>query len=96
MRHPTALVESEDIGEDTNIWAYAHVMSGASIGSRVNVGDHAFVESGAKIGSNVTLKNAVLVWEGVRIEDDVFVGPRVVFTNDRCPRSPRSGTWPCC
>lgn len=89
MIHPTALVESESIGQDTNVWAYAHVMDGARVGSRVNIGDHAFIETGAIVGDNVTIKNAVLIWEGVEIENDVFVGPRVVFTNDRAPRSPR-------
>lgn len=64
-------------------------MKGASIGARVNLGDHAFVESGAVVGNNVTVKNAVCIWDGIVIEDDVFVGPRVTFTNDRYPRSPR-------
>lgn len=87
--HPHALVESEDIGEGTSIWAFAHVMKGATIGSACNIGDHAFIESGAIVGNNVTVKNQVLIWEGVVIEDDVFIGPRATFTNDRYPRSPR-------
>lgn len=90
MIHPTALVESQQIGQDTNVWAFAHVMPGAVIGCNVNIGDHAFVESGAKIGDNVTLKNHVCVWDGITIEADVFVGPNVTFTNDKCPRSPRA------
>lgn len=90
MIHPHALVDDlTAIGPDTNVWAFAHVMKGASVGSRCNIGDHAFVESGANIGNNVTVKNQVLIWEGVTIEDDVFVGPGVVFTNDSHPRSPR-------
>ncbi|MEO8270926.1 MAG: hypothetical protein ABI557_14480, partial [Aureliella sp.] len=89
MIHPTALVETEQIGDSTNVWAYAHVMQGARIGNQVNIGDHAFVEGGAVIGDRVTLKNRVCVWEGVTIEDDVFVGPCVTFTNDKNPRSPR-------
>lgn len=87
--HPTALIESDQIGEGTRIWAYAHVLSGARIGRNVNIGDHAFVEGGAIVGDNVTIKNQVLIWDGVTIEDDVFIGPRVTFTNDRHPRSPR-------
>jgi UDP-2-acetamido-3-amino-2,3-dideoxy-glucuronate N-acetyltransferase len=87
--HPLALVESEQIGSGTCVWAFAHVMSGAKIGSNVVIGDHSFVESGACIGNNVTVKNHVCVWEGITIEDDVFIGPRVTFTNDRFPRSPR-------
>ncbi len=89
MIHRTALVETEDIGESTNVWAYAHIMYGARIGCNGNIGDHAFVEGGAKIGNNVTLKNRVCVWDGITIEDDVFVGPCVTFTNDKHPRSPR-------
>ncbi len=89
MIHRTALVETEDIGESTNVWAYAHVMRGARIGCNGNIGDHAFIEGGAEIGNNVTLKNGVCVWDGIKIEDDVFVGPGVMFTNDKNPRSPR-------
>ena len=89
MIHPTALVETEQIGDSTHVWAYAHVMQGAQVGNHVNIGDHAFVEGGAIIGDRVTLKNRVCVWEGVTIEDDVFVGPCVTFTNDKNPRSPR-------
>ena len=89
MIHAKAIVESEDIGEGTNIWAYAHVMPGARVGSNSNVADNVFIEGGAVVGSNVTLKNNVCVWDGVTIEDDVFVGPSVTFTNDRHPRSPR-------
>lgn len=87
--HPTALVESADIGKGTRLWAYVHVLPGARIGAHCNLGDHVFVEGGAFIGDNVTIKNGVCVWEGVRLEDGVFVGPGVVFTNDRYPRSAR-------
>ncbi len=87
--HPQALVETDQIGSGTCIWAFAHVMQGAKIGCNVNIGDHAFIEGGATIGNNVTVKNQVCIWEGVTIEDDAFIGPRVTFTNDRYPRSPR-------
>ena len=87
--HPAALVETDDIGAGTRVWAFAHVMRGARVGSNCNVGDHAFVEAGAVVGNNVTLKNNVCVWAGVTLEDDVFVGPNATFTNDRYPRSPR-------
>jgi acetyltransferase-like isoleucine patch superfamily enzyme len=87
--HPTALVESAQIGDGTRVWAFAHVMAGARVGSNCNLGDHTFVEGGAVIGNNVTLKNNVCVWAGITLEDDVFVGPNVAFTNDRFPRSPR-------
>jgi UDP-2-acetamido-3-amino-2,3-dideoxy-glucuronate N-acetyltransferase len=87
--HPAALVESDQIGDGTRVWAFAHVMTGARVGSNCNLGNHTFVESGATIGNNVTLKNNVCVWLGVRLEDDTFIGPNVAFTNDRVPRSPR-------
>jgi UDP-2-acetamido-3-amino-2,3-dideoxy-glucuronate N-acetyltransferase len=87
--HPTALVESDEVGSGSSIWAFVHVMKGAKLGSNVNVGDHAFVEAGAIVGNNVTIKNQVLIWEGVQIEDNCFIGPRATFTNDRNPRSPR-------
>jgi UDP-2-acetamido-3-amino-2,3-dideoxy-glucuronate N-acetyltransferase len=87
--HPMALCESEDVGAGTRIWAFAHVMRGARVGSQCNIGGGAFVEAGAILGDRVTLKNQVLVWDGVRIEDEAFVGPGVIFTNDARPRSPR-------
>lgn len=90
FRHPTALVESDMLGAGVRVYAYAHVMQGASVGNSTTLGDHVFVEGGAEIGARTTIKNGVLVWSGVTIEDDVFVGPGVVFTNDLRPRSPRA------
>ena len=90
MIHPQALVDDlNSLGNGTNVWAFAHVMAGATVGCQCNIGDHAFLEAGSVVGDNVTIKNGVLIWEGVTIQDDVFVGPGVVFTNDRLPRSPR-------
>lgn len=85
--HPNALCESTMIGPRTRVWAFAHVLAGAVVGADVNIGDHAFVEGGARIGSRVTVKNHVLVWDGVTVEDDVFLGPAMVFTNDMRPRA---------
>jgi UDP-2-acetamido-3-amino-2,3-dideoxy-glucuronate N-acetyltransferase len=85
--HPKGLCESEEVGEGTRIWAFAHVLPGAVVGKDCNVCDHAFVEGGARIGDRVTVKNAVLVFDGVTVEDDVFLGPNVVFTNDLRPRA---------
>jgi UDP-2-acetamido-3-amino-2,3-dideoxy-glucuronate N-acetyltransferase len=85
--HPQALVEASDIGRGTRVWAFAHVMAGAHIGSSCNICDHAFIESGATLGNNVTVKNGVALWEGVTIEDNVFLGPHCVFTNDPNPRA---------
>lgn len=88
--HPNALVETTRIGEGTRVWAFAHVMKGATIGRDCNVGDHAFIEAGARVGHGVTIKNGVTIWEGVTIADQAFLGPCVVFTNDLRPRSPRA------
>jgi acetyltransferase-like isoleucine patch superfamily enzyme len=85
--HPTALVESDAIGDGTRIWAFAHVLAGASIGRGCNIGDHCYIESGAVIGDEVTIKNGVAVWDGVTIARGVFVGPNVTLTNDVRPRS---------
>lgn len=88
--HPTALVESNDVGDETKVWAFAHIMAGARVGRRCVVGDHAFIESGVVIGDDATIKNASLLFDGVTIADGVFIGPGVQFTNDARPRSPRA------
>ncbi len=87
--HPLAIVESKEIGEGTRVWAFSHVMQGASIGQECNIGEHCFVETGAKVGNRVTIKNGNMLWEGIVVEDGAFIGPNVFFTNDRYPRSPR-------
>lgn len=87
--HPTALVESSTIGENTKIWAFTHIMKDVSVGANCNIGDNCFIESGAVVGNNVTIKNGNMLFEGITLEDGVFVGPHVFFTNDRFPRSPR-------
>jgi acetyltransferase-like isoleucine patch superfamily enzyme len=85
--HAQALVESAEIGPNTRIWAFAHILKGARIGADCNIGDHAFVEGEVVLGNNVSVKNGVAIWSGVTIEDNVFLGPNCVFTNDRNPRS---------
>lgn len=85
--HPTALVEAEEIGEGSRIWAFTHVLKGAVIGRDCNIGDHNFIEGGASLGDGVVVKNGNMIWEGVTIEDCVFIGPHVFFTNDLFPRS---------
>ncbi len=87
--HPTAIVDTDCIGENTRIWAFTHVMGDVVIGAHCNVGDHCFLESGVVVGNNVTIKNGNMLFEGVTLEDGVFVGPHVFFTNDLFPRSPR-------
>jgi acetyltransferase-like isoleucine patch superfamily enzyme len=85
--HQLALCESTDIGKNTRIWAFAQVMKDVTIGEDCNFGGHTFVESGVKIGNRVTVKNGVAIWKGVTIEDEVFLGPNCVLTNDLYPRS---------
>jgi acetyltransferase-like isoleucine patch superfamily enzyme len=87
--HPAALVESVDVGEGTRIWAFAHVMAGARVGRNCNLGEGVFVETGVVIGDEVTIKNGVAVYAGVTVEDEAFLGPHCVFTNDLRPRSGR-------
>ena len=84
--HERALCESEHIGPRTRVWAFAHIMKGAVIGADCNICDHAFIEGGAVVGDHVIVKNHALVWDKVTIADNVFIGPNVVFTNDRTPR----------
>src|SRR5450631_2004352 len=85
--HPKGICESENIGEGTRVWAFAHVLPGARIGDDCNICDHVFVENDVIIGDRVTIKCGVQVWDGVTLADDVFVGPNVTFTNDPMPRS---------
>jgi len=85
--HPQGMAESDRIGEGTRVWAFAHVMAGAEVGRHCNLGEHVFIENGARIGNHVTVKNGVSLWNGVHVEDDAFLGPHCVFTNDPNPRS---------
>lgn len=85
--HPTAIVESEAIGEGTKIWHFAHVRRDSKIGRDCNIGKSVYIDIGAVVGDNVKIQNFVSVYKGVVIEDDVFVGPSVTFTNDLYPRA---------
>ncbi len=85
--HKNALVETATVGENTRIWAFAHILPGARIGSDCNICDHVFIENDVVVGDRVTVKCGVQLWDGVTLEDDVFVGPNVTFTNDPFPRS---------
>lgn len=86
--HDTAIVdEPASIGDDTKIWHFSHIMSGALVGEKCTIGQNVFVGAAARIGNNVKIQNNVSVYEGVDIEDDVFCGPSCVFTNVIRPRS---------
>lgn len=85
--HEKALCESQQIGKNTRIWAFAHVLPQALIGEDCNICDGVFIENDVKVGHRVTVKCGVQLWDGVVIEDDVFIGPNATFTNDPFPRS---------
>lgn len=87
MIHPTADVQTQQIGPGTNIWQFCVVLRGASIGSDCNLCAHVLVENDVQVGNRVTIKSGVQLWDGVTVEDDVFLGPNVTFTNDLVPRS---------
>lgn len=85
--HDRGLCETERVGVGTRIWAFAHVLPGATIGADCNICDHVFIENDVVLGDRVTVKCGVQIWDGIRVHDDVFIGPNVTFTNDRFPRS---------
>ena len=87
MIHKLADVQSENIGENTNIWQFCVVLKNAKIGSNCNINAGVLVENDVVIGNNVTIKSGVQIWDGVTLEDSVFIGPNVTFTNDFLPRS---------
>lgn len=93
--HPHALVEEgARVGCGTRVWAFAHILSGAVVGEDCNICDHTFIEGKVRLGNCVTLKCGVFLWNGIAAEDDVFIGPAAVFTNDLRPRS-RNPNWKC-
>lgn len=86
--HPTAVIdEGCRIGNGTKIWHFCHIMPGCEIGENCNLGQNVVVSPNVKLGKNVKVQNNVSIYEGVICEDDVFLGPSVVFTNIMNPRS---------
>ena len=85
--HEKAICESEHIGKNTKVWAFAHILPKAVIGSDCNICDGVFIENDVLIGNRVTIKCGVQLWDGLSVEDDVFIGPNATFTNDNFPRS---------
>ncbi len=85
--HPQALCETSAVGENTRIWAFAHVLPGARIGKDCNICDHVFIENDVVVGDRVTIKCGVQLWDGLRVADEVFIGPNVSFSNDKYPKS---------
>ena len=85
--HDKAIVECDEIGARTTVYAFVHVLPGAVVGTDCNINDHCFIEGDVIIGDRVTIKCGNYLWSGMRVEDDVFLGPNVVYTNDATPRS---------
>ena len=86
--HETAVIdESCNIGDDTKIWHFSHIMTGCTIGEGCNIGQNVVVSPGVTLGKNVKVQNNVSIYTGVNCEDDVFLGPSMVFTNVINPRS---------
>lgn len=86
--HPTAVIDDDcEIGEETKIWHFCHIMSGSRIGRKCNLGQNVVVSPQVILGDNVKVQNNVSIYTGVICEDDVFLGPSMVFTNVINPRS---------
>jgi UDP-2-acetamido-3-amino-2,3-dideoxy-glucuronate N-acetyltransferase len=86
--HPTAVIDQPCIiGAGTRIWHFTHIMSGSVIGENCTIGQNVFVATGVRLGRNVKIQNNVSLYTGVICEEDVFLGPSVVFTNVINPRS---------
>jgi len=76
-----------EIGKGTKIWHFSHIMPGCSLGENCNIGQNVVISPNVILGSNVEIQNNVSVYTGVECEDDVFLGPSMVFTNVINPRS---------
>lgn len=86
--HETAVIDDGcEIGNGTKIWHFSHLMTGCVIGERCNIGQNVVISPGVELGRNVKVQNNVSIYTGVKCEDDVFLGPSMVFTNIRNPRS---------
>lgn len=86
--HPTAVIDDGcSIGEGCKIWHFSHIMPGAHLGNNCNLGQNVVVSPQVRLGNNVKVQNNVSIYTGVECEDDVFLGPSMVFTNVVNPRS---------
>jgi UDP-2-acetamido-3-amino-2,3-dideoxy-glucuronate N-acetyltransferase len=86
--HPTAVIdEGCDIGEGTKIWHFSHIMPNCKLGKNCNIGQNVVISPQVVLGSNVKVQNNVSIYTGVTCDDDVFLGPSMVFTNVINPRS---------
>jgi UDP-2-acetamido-3-amino-2,3-dideoxy-glucuronate N-acetyltransferase len=86
--HETAIIdEGCTIGEGTKIWHFSHIMKGCTMGEKCNIGQNVVVSPDVVLGNNVKVQNNVSIYTGVTCDDDVFLGPSMVFTNVTNPRS---------
>jgi UDP-2-acetamido-3-amino-2,3-dideoxy-glucuronate N-acetyltransferase len=86
--HETAVIDDGcKIGKGTKIWHFSHIMPGSEIGEKCNIGQNVVVSPGVKLGRNVKVQNNVSIYTGVICDNDVFLGPSMVFTNIINPRS---------
>lgn len=86
--HETSVIDENcEIGEGTKIWHFSHIMSNSKIGRNCNIGQNVVISTGVLLGNNVKVQNNVSIYTGVICEDDVFLGPSMVFTNVINPRS---------
>lgn len=86
--HETAIVDDGAvIGDGVKIWHFSHIMSTCNIGEKCNIGQNVVISPGVVLGRNVKIQNNVSIYEGVTCDDDVFLGPSMVFTNVTNPRS---------
>ena len=86
--HETAIIDKGCIiGNGSKIWHFSHLMKGAKIGKNCNIGQNVFIANDVVLGNNVKVQNNVSLYSGVQCEDDVFLGPSMVFTNVKNPRS---------
>jgi UDP-2-acetamido-3-amino-2,3-dideoxy-glucuronate N-acetyltransferase len=88
FKHKAAIVdEGSTIGEGTKIWHFCHIMPNCTIGANCNIGQNVVISPGVILGKNVKIQNNVSIYTGVTCDDDVFLGPSMVFTNVINPRS---------
>jgi UDP-2-acetamido-3-amino-2,3-dideoxy-glucuronate N-acetyltransferase len=86
--HPTAVIdEGCEIGEGTKIWHFSHIMPNCKLGKNCNIGQNVVISPGVTLGNNVKAQNNISIYTGVTCDDDVFLGPSMVFTNVINPRS---------
>lgn len=85
--HSVVIDKGADIGAGTKIWHFSHLMEGSKVGENCNIGQNVVISPDAHVGNNVKIQNNVSVYAKVRIEDEVFLGPSMVFTNIKNPRA---------